>query len=190
MFEEVKTRRNLPPVHVTVFDDGRRAVSSGAAYESELKLLSLARLSARKITLEAGHVDEDIIDIQPIDDFLRSEGLEAPDTIIIDVEKIPGLNEAYDQSPDLNLGICYPGEAGKYFPCKDLAIVVYDSEMEKNNGPLYTQALVLHEKLHKSHVHKSVHLSVGPDGWGNYYAPRVGQIISPAYEGSKGEGFF
>ncbi|MFH1099036.1 MAG: hypothetical protein V1723_03935 [Candidatus Uhrbacteria bacterium] len=109
------------------------------------------------------------LDIERVENFIRQEGLEVKPFIIFDRKDLPKVRKVVGAT-NLLRSVFNNNEGGLYSPEMDLALVVRDEPLEKLNGAIYTEGLLVHELAHASSMYRGY---VTTD-YQNFYTPRVG----------------
>ncbi len=113
-----------------------------------------------------------------VENFITSFGLEVKPYIIIEESDMAKLREI-----DANSGLFRHVNddilgGGIYIPEVDLVVIYRDPSMEKLNGPIYTEAILVHELAHATCMNKG-YIETREN---NYIKPRVGFNLPNNFE--------
>lgn len=138
-------------------DEEGRIRDARAATQEEIDICHAYQEKLRKAYLETVPSREEGIDMQRVDRFLEAQGLPSAQALLIDLEDLDTLRDAFKSAglPTLyldDLGQLQEDGAfrrAQYIAIADVVIMIRDRESETLNGPEFTEAYLVHEKAHK-----------------------------------------
>lgn len=138
-------------------DEDGRIRDARPATDEEIEACKVYQEKLRKAYLETIPSREDGIDMQRVDRFMEAQGLPNAQALLIDLEDLDTLREAFKSA---GLPTLYLDDMGqleedgafrraRYIAEADVVIMIRDRESEALNGPEFTEAYLVHEKAHK-----------------------------------------
>lgn len=127
------------------------------------------------------------INKQRIQDFMASFGLPTKEVFFFYNEDISMLKTFFQFFPYAEKSFL-EGAKGMYIPELDIALVLREPNIEKENGESFTESLAVHELAHASSRHHGVLLNDFDQEDSEYRMPRVGFLLK--YDEKYPGGFF